>query len=110
MNDAVLPDAADRAKALFSDWSEGHYDQVVAGFDTTMTAQLPVDQLTAAWTQVRGLVGSYERMGEPLVRRLGGYTVVDIPLTFAAGQMKGRVSYNGEGQVSGLFIVTPETP
>ena len=75
-----------------------------------MTARLPADQLTAAWTQILGLVGGYERMGEPLVRPLGGYTVVDIPLTFEAGQMKGRVSYNGAGQVSGSFIVTPETP
>jgi hypothetical protein len=110
MNDTVLPGAADRATALFTDWIEGHYDQVVAEFDTTMTARLPADQLMAAWTQVLGLVGSYQRMGEPLVRQLGDYTVVDIPLTFAAGQMKGRVSYNTEGQVSGLFIVTPETP
>jgi hypothetical protein len=110
MNDTVLPGAADRATALFTDWIEGRYDQVVAGFDATMTAQLPVDQLTAAWNQILGLVGSYQRMGEPLVRQLGGYTVVDIPLTFAAGQMKGRVAYNAEGQVSGLFIVTPETP
>jgi hypothetical protein len=76
MNDTVLPGAAGRATALFTDWIEGHYDQVVAGFDATMTARLPVSQLTA----------------------------------FAAGQMKGRVSYNTEGQVSGLFIVTPETP
>jgi hypothetical protein len=110
MTDTVLPGAADRAKALFTDWIDGHYDQVVAGFDATMTAQLPVDELTAAWSQILGMVGSYQRMGEPLVRPLGGYTVVDIPLTFAGGQMKGRVSYNREGQVSGLFIVTPETP
>ena len=75
-----------------------------------MTARLPADHLTAAWTQILGLVGGYERMGEPLVRRLGDYTVVDIPLTFDGGQMKGRVSYTTEGQVSGLFIVTPETP
>ena len=56
------------------------------------------------------MVGAYERMGEPLVRQLGDHTVIDIPLTFEAGQMKGRVSYNGERQVSGLFILTPETP
>ena len=82
----------------------------MAGFDATMTARLPVDQLAAAWNQIVGIVGSYQRMGEPLVRRLGDHTVVDIPLTFDGGQMKGRVSYTTEGQVSGLFIVTPETP
>jgi hypothetical protein len=110
LNDSVLAGAADRARALFTDWIEGQYERVVGGFDATMTAQLPVEQLTAAWSQIVSMVGSYQRMGEPLVRRLGDYTVVDIPLTFDGGQMKGRVSYNSEGQVSGLFIVPPETP
>ena len=52
MNDTVLPDAADRATALFTDWIEGHHEKVIASFDTTMTAQLPSDQLASAWAQV----------------------------------------------------------
>lgn len=110
MNDAALPGAADRATQLFIHWIEGHHDQIVANFDATMTAQLPPDQLAAAWAQVIGMVGAYGRMDKPLVQQLGDHTVVDIPLTFEAGDMKGRVTYNSQGQVSGLFILTPETP
>lgn len=75
-----------------------------------MTEQLPAEQMAAAWAQVIGMVGEYQQMGEPLVRQLGDYTVVDIPLSFEAGEMKGRVAYNGDGQVAGLFVLIPEAP
>ncbi|MDJ1135118.1 DUF3887 domain-containing protein [Streptomyces iconiensis] len=110
MSNAALPDAANRATELFVYWVEGQHDEIFALFDPTMTAQLPPDQIAAAWAQVIGMVGAYERMGKPLVRQLGDHTVVDIPMEFEAGQMKGRVTFNKEGQVSGLFILTPETP
>lgn len=110
MSNAALPDAANRATDLFINWIDGRHDEIVAHFDPTMTAQLPPDQIAAAWAQIIGMVGAYERMDKPLVRQLGDHTVVDIPLEFEAGQMKGRATFNKEGQVSGLFILTPETP
>ena len=110
MSNAALPDAANRATDLFINWIEGRHDEIVAHFDPTMTAQLPPDQIAAAWAQIIGMVGAYERMDKPLVRQLGDHTVVDVPMEFEAGQMKGRATFNEEGQVSGLFILTPETP
>jgi hypothetical protein len=58
---------------------------------------------------VVGTVGAYERMGEPRVRQVGDYTVVDIPLSFEAKDMKGRVAYDRDGKVSGLFVLEPDT-
>jgi Protein of unknown function (DUF3887) len=111
MSRAVLPGAGDRAIALFGDWVEGKYDDVAAAnFDPTMTAELPVDKIAAAWAQITGMVGTYQRMGEPFVRQLGDYTVVDVPMEFEASEMKGRVAYNAGGQVSGLFILNPDAP
>jgi hypothetical protein len=111
MSRAVLPGAGDRAIALFGDWVEGKYDDVAAAnFDPTMTAELPVDKIAAAWAQITGMVGTYQRMGEPFVRQLGDYTVVDVPMEFEASEMKGRVAYNADGQVSGLFILNPDAP
>lgn len=110
MSNAVLPDAGPRATALLIDWIEGRYDQVVARFDARMAGALPPDALAAAWARVVGTAGEYERMGEPLVRQVGDHTVADIPLSFEAAEMKGRVSYDQAGQVSGLFVVKPETP
>ena len=111
MSQAVLPDAGDRATALFSDWVDGRYDDVAAAnFDPTMTAELPVDKIAAAWAQIIGMVGTYQRMSEPFTRQLGDYTVVDVPMEFEASEMKGRVAFNTEGQVSGLFILNADTP
>jgi hypothetical protein len=111
MSQAVLPGAGDKAIALFSDWVEGRYDDVAAAnFDATMTTELPVGKIAAAWAQIIGMVGTYQRMGEPFVRQLGDYTVVDVPMEFEASEMKGRVAFNAGGQVSGLFILNPDTP
>jgi Protein of unknown function (DUF3887) len=111
MSQAVLPDAGDRAIALFGDWVEGRYDDVAAAnFDATMTTELPVEKIAAAWAQIIGMVGAYQRMGEPFVRQLGDYTVVDVPMEFEASEMKGRVAFNTGGQVSGLFILNPDAP
>jgi Protein of unknown function (DUF3887) len=111
MNQAVLPAAGDRAVAIFSDWVEGRYDEVAAAnFDATMTKELPPADIAAAWAQIIGMVGAYQRIGEPFVRQLGDYTVVDVPMEFEASEMKGRVAFNADGQVSGLFILNPDTP
>jgi hypothetical protein len=111
MSQAVLPGAGDRAIAIFSDWVAGRYDDVAAAsFDETMTKELPPEKIAAASAQITGMVGIYQRMGEPFVRQLGDYTVVDIPMEFEASEMKGRVAFNAEGQVSGLFILNPDAP
>jgi Protein of unknown function (DUF3887) len=111
MSKAVLPGAAERAIAIFSDWTEGRFEAVVAAnFDEIMTRELPVEKIAAASAQVTGLVGAYQGMGEPFVRQLGDYTVVDIPMEFEASEMKGRVAFNADGQVSGLFILNPDVP
>ena len=111
MNDATLPDADTRTTALFGDWADGDYESVAAaGLDATMAAQLSVDTIGANWARIVGMVGAYERMGEPFVRGEGDYTVVDLPLYFEAGEMKGRAAFNSAGEVSGLFILTPDTP
>jgi hypothetical protein len=56
------------------------------------------------------MVGPYEGMGAPFARAQGDYSVVDVPLHFEAGEMKGRVSYDQQGQVAGLFILNPDVP
>jgi hypothetical protein len=49
-------------------------------------------------------VGSYERMGEPLVYPANEATVIEIPLFFEAGDYIGQVTFDHEGQVIGLFL------
>jgi hypothetical protein len=108
MSNAILPEAAAKATQIMIDWIEERYDQVAADFDDTMTEQLPAGRLAAAWAQVIGLVGSYQGMGEPMTHQAGDLTIVDIQLTFEASDMKGRVVFDAEGRVAGLFILKPD--
>lgn len=110
MRTDTLPGAGEHAVALFAEWSQGRWERVRSDFDATMTQKLGADGVAAAWAQVVGMVGAYEHMGEPFVRRQADHTVVDLPLEFEAGSMKGRVAYDGDGRVAGLFILMPEAP
>jgi hypothetical protein len=47
-------------------------------------------------------------MGEAGARQAGDLTIVDIPMTFEAGEMKGRVVYDKDAKVTGLFVLQPE--
>lgn len=111
MSNAMLPGAAAKATQLMIDWIEQRYDKVTADFSHAVAEQLSPSRLASAWAQVIGLVGSYQGMsGEPLTRQAGDLTIVDIPLTFEASEMKGRVVYDTQGKVAGLFILNPDAP
>ncbi len=108
MSETILPGAAERATQLMIDWIEQRYDQVAADFDPTMAEKLPASRLPAAWAQLVGMVGGYQGMGAPAARAAGDLTIVDIPMTFEASQMKGRVVYDADGKVAGLFVLRPD--
>ena len=110
MSNAILPGAAATATQLMIDWLEERYDQVGADFSEAMAEELPQSALAAAWAQVVGLVGSYQGMGEPMTRQVGDLTIVDIPLMFEASEMKGRVVYDKQAKVAGLFVLNPDAP
>lgn len=108
MPNTVAPGAAEHAMALFGQWSAGHWDEVRRDFDPSLTETLSAAAIADAWTQVVGVVGAYERTGEPSVHQQADYTIVDLPLRFETSPMKGRVAYNRQGQVAGLFILVPD--
>ena len=101
----VLPGARDRARQLFGDLTAGRWADVCAQFGDAVAAKLDPPRLAAAWAQVIGMAGEYERHGEPSVYQAGDFTVVDLPLFFEAGERMGRVSYDRDGRVAGLFFL-----
>jgi hypothetical protein len=105
---ALLPDAAERAVEVLARVARHRWSDARQDFDDTMAAALDEAGVAAAWTRVIGMVGEYEGRGEPFVRQLGDYTVVDVPLHFEAGEMTGRVSFHAHGRIAGLFILLPE--
>lgn len=103
-----LPDAARRAEDLVIAIIECRWSEVRKDFDQRMLEAVDETLLGAAWAQVASAVGSYERMGEPLVRPAGDYTLVHVPLYFEAGEQTVQVTFSADGQVAGLWIRPPD--
>lgn len=99
-----LPDAADRALALLSDYAAARFERVRDDFDETMRRELDTEKLASVWARVVGSVGAFERFGEPVVHAAGDLTVVDVLMSFEAGNGVAQVSFRSEGTVAGLFI------
>jgi hypothetical protein len=107
MASSVLPGAADRGMVLFADLAAGRWADAGRDFNEKMAGKLGPDGLAAVWAQLAGLIGRLEQTGKPVVYQAGDYTVVDIPLSFEAAERTGRVSFDQEGKVAGLFFLPP---
>jgi hypothetical protein len=107
-----ITDAAERAVRIVTDVLEGRMDDARKSFDARVLAAFTDEIRGSALATVAGLVGAFEGFGdgEPFVRRIGDHTVVDIPLSYEAGDMKARVAFDADAKVAGLFILAPETP
>jgi hypothetical protein len=109
MAESIMPEATERGVALLVDLVEGNYAEVRRDFDKAMADAVPNDEgIAAIWAQFAGLVGDYERMGEPFTHQLGDYTAVDVPLEFEAGALTARVAYDNTGKVAGFRFLPPE--
>jgi len=105
MADAILPGVADRAVELLSYVITGEWTAACQDFDATMSQRLTPTALAAAWAQLIGMVGGFERLGEARVYQAGDYSVVDVPLSCEAGEPIGRISYDRAGRVAGLHFL-----
>jgi hypothetical protein len=104
----VPPDATDRARALFDDFTEGRWEQARGKLHEDMRGQVDVvGRIAHEWASTASPTGGFERAGEPSARQFGDYTVVELPLTFKAGEGLGRIALDQEGRVAGLFVQCP---
>jgi len=97
---AVPRGTADRAIGLFADIVEGRWEAATKDFTPQMLEHVDASRIADAYAQTVSMVGSFERMGEPVA--LGAS--VDIPLYFEAGECTGQVTFDRDGKVIGLFI------
>jgi hypothetical protein len=96
--------ATDRACVLFSDLVEGRWEKVDGEFDASLRGQV---DLARGWAGVTDSAGGFERIDTPSARQFGDYTLVDVPLAFAAGGAIGEVVFDHAGKVAGLALEFP---
>ena len=104
MTRQTLPGAEDKAIEILGCIIEGRWEDARRDFGEKMLEAVSADRIALAWAQTVAHIGSYERMGEPLVFPANEATVMEIPLFFEAGDCTGQVTFDHEGQVIGLFL------
>lgn len=101
----VPPGVTDRAVAVLADLIEGRWNEIREAFEESRREQVDASRLGSGWAHTVARVGSYERMGEPFAYQADDdVTAVDIPLFFEAGERTGRVVFDRDGHVVGLFL------
>jgi len=104
MSTKIAPGTADRAVTILTCLAEGRWEEARRDFNAKMSQALDGRRLADAWARMASLVGGYEGMGEPFAHRVADHTVVEIPLRFEAGEATGRVVFDEDGKVAGLWL------
>ncbi len=71
MTKVVLPGAAERAVAIFADIAAGRWEAARTDFSDRMSEAVSAERLADGWAQMAALLGTFERMGEPVASSLG---------------------------------------
>jgi hypothetical protein len=104
MSTDVPPGTADRAVAIVTCLTEGRWEDARRDFNARMRERGDAERLAGGWARTVGMIGRYEGMGEPFARRAGDHTVVEVPLHFEAAEATGRVIFDDDGKVAGLWL------
>jgi len=107
-----MTDAAERAAAIVTEVLDGRMNEARKSFNPEVLAAFTDEVRGDALATVAGLVGEFEGWGDgdPFIRRIGDYTVADLPMRYEAGDMKARVAFDSDEKVAGLFILVPDAP
>jgi len=103
----TMPGAAELGPAIIRSYLDGDWTEVSARFDPTMAERFSREMFDGSREQIADQCGRFKAAAEPTVRRMDTFTVVDVPLEFERADMTGRVAFNSDGQVAGLFVLNP---
>lgn len=105
-------DARKKALQEFADsfvdlLGKGEFEKATKDFDATMAKVLPADKLKETWEQVLADAGAYKRRLASRLEASGPYEIVIVRCEFARKQMDGRVVFDKDAKISGLFFRAP---
>lgn len=106
MAQQVPAGAESRARSLIGDLTEGRWENARREFDAGVR-RADADELARGWTIVTQAGGGFRGVGALVARQSGGYTVVNVPLAFRAGDATGRIVLSRDGKVTGLTLRYP---
>jgi hypothetical protein len=104
-----LAGASDKALELLGAFVTERWEVLHAAFSSRMREAVSVELSKTVHSRMERNYGAFLEFGVPVVVVRGGLTVVDVPIALERGDLKGRVAFNVDGEVSGLLIVDPDT-
>jgi hypothetical protein len=96
--------ALERATEFLACFTAGRWEEALGYLDDRMRERHDTERLASGWSQMTGMFGSYEGMGEVSPVPVGDSTVVDVMLRFEAGEAMLWVRFDHDGRVSGLRL------
>jgi hypothetical protein len=109
MSRDVPPELTERGNAIVTSLTEGRWEDARQDFAPRMRDGVDAGRLADGWARTVSLIGRFEGMSEPFAHRMGDHTVVEVPLHFEAGEATGRVVFDSDGKVAGLWL-RPASP
>ena len=86
------------------------WDELWATFDERVTKAASVEIFQSTLATAKAAYGEVVALGAPKSSVVGGYTVVDMPTACERGDGIGRVSFDADEMVAGLFLLPADAP
>ena len=105
-----IADAGPKAVRVLELLLARRWDELWATFDERVTKAASIEIFTSTLDKVQADFGAFVAFGTPTASVVGDYTVVNVPIACERGDGVGRVSFNADEQVAGLFLLPADTP
>ncbi len=105
-----LPEAGAKAVEIVKLFLARKWDELLGEFDQRCREASSIELFESTLASGRATYGELMAWGTPTIAVRADYTVVDVPMAFEKGDLNGRVAFNADGQVAGLFFLPPDQP
>ena len=105
-----IADAGAKATQVIEHLLAKRWDELWATFDERVTKVASVEIFQSTLATAKAAYGEVVALGTPKSSVVGGYTVVDVPIACERGDGIGRVSFDADEKVAGLFLLPADAP
>ena len=96
-----------KTENVVSAFEQGEFDAITVYFDENMKKALSSSGLRMVWLQTNLTFGKFERADLEGLKetRIDNFDVIEVPFFFSKENLKLRLAYNSNREISGLFFL-----
>jgi len=100
-----IPDSGPKATHILELVFAKKWDELWTTFDDRVPKLASVELFESTLANVASTFGELVAFGTPTSNVVGDYTVVDVPIALEKGDGIGKVSFNADEQVAGVYLL-----